>query len=61
MLLKIVAIFLIFIVVMGAVQKLLLGRKTQGSAMDRLRCPRCKRIQIASTAGPCGRPDCTPR
>lgn len=61
MLLKVVALFLLFILVMGAVQKLLLGRRPRRSAMDRLRCPQCKRIQIGKNAGPCGRPDCAPR
>jgi hypothetical protein len=58
MLLKIVSIFLIFMIVMGAVQKLLRGR-SEGSARrsTSLRCPQCKRIQIRAPA-PCDRTDC---
>jgi len=59
MLLKIVSLFLIFMIVMGAVQKLLRGRSEhQRKAIDRLRCPVCKRIQIAQNPAPCNRTDC---
>jgi hypothetical protein len=59
MLLKIVSIFLIFMIVMGAVQKLLRGRREgQRKAIDQLRCPQCKRIQISSAPAPCDRTDC---
>jgi hypothetical protein len=59
MLLKIVSLFLIFMIVMGAVQKLLRGRtETQRKAIDRLRCPVCKRIQIAQNPARCDRSDC---
>lgn len=59
MLLKIVSIFLIFMIVMGAIQKVLRGRgERQRKAIDRLRCPACKRIQIAANPAPCERPDC---
>lgn len=59
MVLKIVALFLVFMVVMAAVQKLLRrGRPPKHKALDRLRCPTCKRIRIASGAGPCTRADC---
>lgn len=59
MLLRVVVLFLIFMLVMASVQKLLGVRRERRSAMDRLRCPRCKRIQISAAGGPCGRPDCT--
>jgi cytochrome c-type biogenesis protein CcmH/NrfF len=59
MLLKIVTLFLIFMIVMGAVQKLLRGRtERQRKAIDRLRCPVCRRIEIARNPSPCARPDC---
>jgi len=59
MLLKIVSIFLIFMIVMGAVQKLLRGRsERQRKVIDQLRCPVCKRIQIAQSPRPCDRKDC---
>jgi len=59
MLLKIVTLFLIFMIVMGAVQKLLRGRsERQRKAIDRLRCPVCRRIEIAANPSPCTRADC---
>jgi len=59
MLLKIVALFLVFMVVMASVQKLLgRGQPSKHRALDRLRCPTCKRIQIAANPGPCNRADC---
>lgn len=59
MLLKVVALFLVFMVVMASVQKLLrLGKPPRRKAIDRLRCPTCKRIQISANPGPCTRTDC---
>jgi cytochrome c-type biogenesis protein CcmH/NrfF len=59
MLLKIVALFLVFMIVMGAVQKLLRGgSEPQRKAIDRLRCPVCRRIQISQSSAPCDRSDC---
>lgn len=59
MLLKIVALFLVFMVVMASVQKLLGRGKPPGQrALDRLRCRACKRIQIAANPAPCNRADC---
>ncbi|MFN3954593.1 MAG: hypothetical protein ACK4LQ_09075 [Pararhodobacter sp.] len=59
MLLKVVALFLVFIVVMASVQKLLRGGAARRRPMiDRLRCPTCKRIQIAERPAPCSRTDC---
>lgn len=59
MLLKVVALFLIFMIVMASVQKLLrLGKPPKHKAIDRLRCPKCKRIQICANPGPCKRDDC---
>jgi hypothetical protein len=50
MLLKVVALFLVFMVVMASLQKLL-GRNRGPKGIDRLRCPRCKRIKVSR--GPC--------
>jgi hypothetical protein len=63
MLLKIVALFLVGMIVLGALRtwgaKLgLPGAGRRQSALDRLRCPTCRRIQISDQPGPCGRPDC---
>jgi hypothetical protein len=63
MLLKVVALFLVFMIVMASVQKLLRGGKElpgsrKRKALDRLRCPKCRRIQIAEKPGPCDRADC---
>ncbi len=62
MLLKVVALFLVFMIVMASIQKLLRGKSLPGArkrgALDRLRCPKCRRIQIAENPGPCERPDC---
>lgn len=63
MLLKIVALFLIFMLVMAMLQKWLGGaRRLPGagrrSAIDALRCPVCRQIRIADRPGPCGRLDC---
>lgn len=59
MLLKIVALFLVFMVVMASVQKLLRrGKPPRGTAIDRLRCPACKRIRVSASPGPCTRTDC---
>lgn len=48
--LKVVALFLVFMVVMASLQKLL-GRNRGPKGIDRLRCPRCKRIKVSR--GPC--------
>lgn len=59
MLLKVVALFLVFMVVMASVQKLLgLGKPPGRKAIDRLRCARCKRIRISQNPAPCERADC---
>jgi hypothetical protein len=63
MLLKVVALFLIFMLVMASVQKVFRGTRLPGaggkrSALDKLRCARCRRIQISNAPGPCERPDC---
>lgn len=59
MLLKVVALFLVFMVVMASLQKLLrLGKPPKQKAIDRLRCPKCRRIQISANPGPCSRADC---
>jgi hypothetical protein len=63
MLLKVVALFLIFMIVMASVQKFLRGGKTlpggrKRTALDRLRCAKCRRILIAEKPGPCDRADC---
>jgi len=62
MLLKIVSLFLVFMVVMASVQKLIRGKSLPGArkrgTLDRLRCATCKRILIAEKPGPCERADC---
>lgn len=63
MLLKIVALFLVFMLVMASVQKLLRrGGRLDGppgrKAIDKLRCPTCRRIRVSENAAPCDRPDC---
>lgn len=59
MLLKVVSIFLIFMLVMASLQKLLrLGRPPGRTALDRLRCPTCKRVNMGGTPTPCDRTDC---
>lgn len=63
MLLKLIAFFLLAMLVLGAVQKLIRGARLRGptdqrSALDRLRCRTCRRITISDQPGPCGRPDC---
>lgn len=63
MLIQAVALFLLAMMIMGALRSLrgrlrLPGRGKPRTAMDRLRCPACKRIRIADQPGPCGRPDC---
>ena len=63
MLVRIVLLFLIFIVAMAMVQKALrpggkLGDGRPKTTIDRLRCPTCKRINLNATPTPCTRPDC---
>ena len=66
MLLKVVALFLVFMIVMASLQKFLrrhgLSDKLPGArkrkALDRLRCAKCRRILIAEKPGACERPDC---
>jgi hypothetical protein len=63
MLLKAVALFLIFMLVMASVQKVFRGPRLPGkrgkrTALDKLRCAKCRRILISNSPGPCERPDC---
>jgi hypothetical protein len=63
MLLKIVALFLLAMLVLGALRTWgarlrLPGAARQRNALDRLRCPVCRRILISDQPGPCARPDC---
>lgn len=58
MLLRIVILFLIFVLVMGMVQKLLRPKNQTRSALDRFRCPTCRRVNLSSSPAPCSRPDC---
>ena len=49
--------------VMGMVQKALrpkgrLGSAPKRTALDRLRCPTCKRVNFSNQPTPCERPDC---
>jgi len=58
-LLKVVALFLVFMLVMASVQKLLRGGKGRDrKAIDRLRCPKCSRIRITAGNTACERQDC---
>jgi hypothetical protein len=63
MLLRVVILFLLFMLVMGMVQKLLrpkgqIGKSQGQKALDRIRCPTCKRINLSQNPAPCERPDC---
>lgn len=63
MLIRVVVLFLIFMLAMAMIQKALrpgrrLGGGTKRSALDRLRCPTCKRVSLGQNPTPCGRPDC---
>ena len=57
MLLRIIILFLIAMAVMGMIQKAL-RPKDRRSALDRLRCPECKRVTLGSSPAPCARADC---
>ena len=63
MIIRIVILFLIFMLVMGMIQKALrpgrrLGSGRQPKALDRLRCPTCKRINLGQNNARCERQDC---
>ena len=59
MLLKVISLFLVFMLVMGALHKFFrLGKPPERKALDRLRCPRCRRINLTVSPGPCERDDC---
>lgn len=62
MLLKIVAFFLLGMMVLGVLRsfatRLRLPGASKRSALDKLRCPTCRRILISDQPGPCERPDC---
>ncbi|WP_461470711.1 hypothetical protein [Pararhodobacter sp.] len=58
MLIKTVVLFLLFIAVMGMIQKVLRPGRPKLSAMDRMRCPTCKRVNGSRTPAPCARQDC---
>lgn len=63
MLIRVVVLFLLFMVVMGMVQKALrpkrrIGAGAKRNALDAMRCPQCKRINLTSKPTPCERPDC---
>lgn len=62
MLLKVIVLFLLFMIVMAMVQKALRpgGRNTLSGpkGLDGLRCPSCKRVNFSNTPAPCSRPDC---
>ncbi len=63
MLLRIVVLFLLFMVVMAMIQKALrpggrLGGGGRMKTIDRLRCPTCKRVNLNANPAPCERPDC---
>lgn len=61
--LRIVLLFLIFIAAMAMIQKAIrpgrrLGGRPPMNTLDRLRCPTCKRVNLAAEPEPCSRPDC---
>ena len=58
MILRVVILFLIFIAVMAMIQKALRPRRPKRPALDRLRCPTCKRVHFSDTPNACGRQDC---
>ncbi|MCB1390711.1 MAG: hypothetical protein KDK12_16475 [Rhodobacteraceae bacterium] len=63
MLVRVILLFLVFMVVMAMIQKALrpgrrLRDRPRPEALDRLRCPTCKRITLTETPAPCGRNDC---
>lgn len=58
MLIRIVILFLIFMLVMAMVQRALSGRGARKPTIDRLRCPTCKRVNLSNTPAPCARQDC---
>ncbi len=62
MLIRIVLLFLIFMVAVGMIHKALRpnARLTsrRNPTLDRLRCPTCKRVNLNNNPAPCERPDC---
>ena len=63
MLIRVVVLFLLFIAVVAMVQKALrpnrpLGGPGPRAALDRMRCPDCKRINLSQNPAPCARPEC---
>ncbi|PWE26772.1 hypothetical protein [Pararhodobacter marinus] len=63
MIIRVVILFLLFILAMGMIQKALrpknrLGDGRPRAALDRLRCPTCKRVNLGTSSQPCERPDC---
>jgi hypothetical protein len=52
MLLKAVALFLVFMVVMASIHRFT-GRKSRQLGIDNLRCPRCKKIRLSRGPCPC--------
>lgn len=58
MLIRVIVLFLLFMLVMGMIQKAFLPKRQRRSQIDRLRCPSCKRIHFSNNPGPCGRDDC---
>lgn len=58
MLLKAVILFLVFIAVMGMIQKALMPNRKRLNTIDRLRCPTCRRVNFSNKPAACERPDC---
>jgi len=59
MILKVVVLFLLFIAVMGMIQKALRpAGSRKRTTLDRLRCQTCKRVHFSDNPAPCGRADC---
>lgn len=58
MLLRVVIIFLLFIAIMGMIQKALRPNRPKRNALDRLRCPTCKKVNFSNKSTRCERSDC---
>lgn len=62
MILRAIILFLLFIMIMAMIQKALRpgkrGSQSAPKALDRLRCPTCKRINYSDNPAPCERQDC---
>ncbi len=58
MLIRVVVLFLLFMLILGMVQKWLRPDRPQRPTLDKLRCPTCKRVNLSNNPAPCNRADC---